>query len=288
MKSYTVVTDPGIDDTVALVLLWRLASDVSHTLVSTFGNVPEHHTADTIAKFIARIAPHWSWMHGATEPIQPLEHSWPTYFHGEDGLWGVKPAAAIGVEHNPHSEIYKDVISLGPMTSVWNIAQKYSLRSLVVMGGAFSVLGNETQYAETNIAFDSDAAAAVFGMKNEMPITTIPLDVTKKIYWTKHDVMRIPESTLWGRWVKKFLLIWFEKYGDPHGVPFDLHDPVAVYAAVFPDAFVWLHANVTIITKGKERGRTQAGSINESSKIALGVKNAKKVAKDIFSLCFEI
>ena len=115
-KTYTIVSDPGVDDIIALLLLSKLSPAPTHMLVSTFGNAPEEYTARNAQEFVSFVAPHWFFARGPNNPIKPLEHPWPSYFHGPDGVCGIHPPAYLsGVTAQLDYKKASNVISLGPM-----------------------------------------------------------------------------------------------------------------------------------------------------------------------------
>lgn len=288
VKDYTVVTDPGIDDIVALVLLHKLAGGANTSLVASFGNAPEEKVAKNAEELIAFVAPQWRLMHGAKGPLSGvLEYPWPDYFHGPDGVWGVHPPvsdhAAQPLAEYPDTA---DVVSLAPMTDVYKLLQNGVLRSATVMGGAFGVAGNETQYAETNIAFDPDAAQHFFSECRDVDVRVVPLDVTRQVVWTRDKVEGIPETTPVNKWLKRLLLAWFDKYNHEKEDAFNLHDPLAVYLNFFPEKAVRETRGIEVVTHGKQRGRTIWSDTNPPCKTAVQLHDAQRISEDIFSLVF--
>jgi len=286
---FTIISDPGIDDLISLLLLNKLSPTLEHTLVSTFGNVPENHTSRNAQEFVAFAAPHWHFCYGAQEPLRPLERPWATYFHGPDGVWQVHPKVEISEVEDEKGGLLANshLISLGPMTVVYEVLDQRKVSAITIMGGALGVGGNETPYAETNIAFDPDAAAHFFDNCHGIDVKLVPLDVTKKVFWTKVMVSMIPEDEDYKIWAKKLLLAWFENYGDKKQQNFDLHDPLAIYSIFFPDRLEWRKDGVRVITKGKKRGQTVFDPANPECKTALGLQDPKAVANEIFNLIFK-
>lgn len=284
--SYTFVSDPGIDDSIALALFVKLSGKDPHTLVSTFGNVPGEYTQRNAREFIAFMAPHWKYHRGADAPVKPLEHPWPDYFHGPDGVWNIHQEVSIDSVVDSPMPNDTQMISVGPMTDVYNAFLQRKYTELVVMGGAFNVPGNETPYAETNIAFDPDAAAYVFAHCQDMDVKILPLDVTKKVFWTKEKIQTIPETNEKNRWAKKLLSAWFANYGDQHSMNFDLHDPLAVYAIFFPENITWTQSGVEVITEGEKRGQTVLNAAHPVCNVALSIAEPQKVADHIFDIIF--
>jgi purine nucleosidase len=289
MHSYTIVTDPGVDDLIAFLLLSKLTKE-PQTLVSTYGNVPLEHTARNAEEFIAFQAPHWSHFRGASEPIHPpLRYPWPKYYHGPDGAWGVHPDVSIDdVKQLSALPSAIHVISVSPMTNTLQLAQLGNIQRLTIMGGAFNVPGNETPLAETNVIFDADASAETLKACVGADIQFIPLDVTNKVFWTRDQVEAIPESTPQGRWAKQLLLAWFAGYGDAKSAPFYLYDVLAVYSEFFPDRLTWQHDGVQIHTEGEKRGQTVFSATGVKCSVAVDAHNGAAIAQHMFELMFGI
>lgn len=286
METYTIISDPGVDDIIALLLLSKL-SPAHHLLISTFGNAPEIHTAQNAKEFISFIAPDWLYASGAKKPLKPLEHQWPAYFHGHDGVCGVHPD--INTSHTKGQVVpylARNVISLGPLTEVCHLLQKEKIENIMIMGGAINVPGNETAYAETNIAFDPDGAAQVFASCSNIDVKIVPLDVTKQVFWTKEDILQIPENKAYKIWIKKMFLSWLENYGGKRETVFHLHDPLAIYAIFFPDSLGWLTSGIQVVTTGEKRGQMILSKDNPPCKTALKVHNPLDISQRIFEMIF--
>ncbi|MDO9231733.1 MAG: nucleoside hydrolase [bacterium] len=290
--AYTIISDPGVDDILALLLLKKLSPASKNTLISTFGNVPEKYTAQNAKEFIQNFAPNWNFMSGSKSPLKTLEHPWPTYFHGSDGIWNTHSknllASKEKIKQLKKYPKNSHIISLGPTTDVFKLSQEVSLKEITLMGGAFDVSGNETSYAETNIAFDPDATLRIFNSLGKTNIKIIPLDVTKKVFWNFEKIEKIPEFNESYRWVKNILLAWFENYGLKNNMPFDLHDPLAIYAMFFPNDLVWEKTSVKIITQGEKRGQTKKIQNKLGNcEVAIGLKkDDTEIADDIFNMLF--
>lgn len=290
MKNLTVISDPGIDDLIALVLLKKLEAKTNTCLVSTFGNATESITAQNAKEFISFVSPQWQLMHGSSMPMNnKIEHPWPDYFHGPDGVWGIHPEVNISkiksIEVYPKNE---NVISLATLTDVNKLYKNNGFKNITIMGGAFLVEGNETQFAETNIAFDPDSAHDFFeNFSSNVRIKVVPLDVTRKVYWTLDQVLKIPESGKVNKWIKNLLLIWFDKYDHDKEKDFNLHDPLAVYLSFFPDKAKWFSSGVEVEIDGIKRGQTVFCDSNTSCEIALDLYKPNNISDDIFSIVFE-
>jgi inosine-uridine nucleoside N-ribohydrolase len=288
MKSYTITTDPGIDDLVALLLLAKLTPGAHHCLVSSFGNAPINVIGRNAREFISFAAPQWSYYEGASTPLcGKVEHPWPDYFHGPDAVWGVHPKIARGkvkpISFYPSNDT---LISLCPMTEAYNLLKDGKLKEAIIMGGAMTISGNETLHAETNIAFDPDAAANFFATCNGIDVKLVPLDVTRKVFWSIKMVKNIPETSDQSVWIKQMLLAWFKNYNHDKEKDFNLHDPLTVYLAFFPEKAIWKKSGIKVITEGKMRGKTQFDGNNTPCEIAMELIDPTEIATNIFRLLF--
>lgn len=287
MKNFTVISDPGIDDLIALALLYKLAPKASHCLISSFGNAPENITAQNAKEFISLVAPYWKFVHGAVKPVRKLEHPWPDYFHGPNGVWGTHLRTDIeNIKEMSNYPDNKDVISLAPMTVAYQLLNDDKIKEITIMGGAFNEEGNETKYAETNIAFDPESAYYFFNKCKEIEVRVVPLNVTRKVFWTKKEVSNIPEVNGINMWLKNLLITWFEKYNHQREENFNLHDPLAVFLTFFPGEAKWLKSGIKVKIKSQKRGETCFDRKNPVCKIALDLIKPSAVSKKLFGLVF--
>lgn len=288
MKKFTIVSDPGIDDLVGLVLMYKLNPNLNNCLVSSFGNGAHEITSRNAKEFIAFVANNWLYVDGAQLPLSgTVERPWPDYFHGPDGVWGVHPDvktdSVIDQKVIPKN---KDIISLSPMSDTLALLKEEKNKNFIAMAGAFNVEGNETKYAETNVAFDPDAAAEFFRNCSNSNVKVVPLDVTRKVFWSLEKVKSVPESNKINKWLKELLLAWFEKYNHEREKSFNLHDPLAVYLAFSPEHAKWTKSGVEVIEKGEQRGRTIFSKENPECQIALDLINSAEISDHIFQIIF--
>ncbi len=191
MRKIWVDTDPGVDDTVAIAMLFG-AEDVDIIgLSSIFGNVTVDLTTKNAKLLLeAQGRTDIPVARGAYYPLYiPLDTS--PFVHGDNGLGNMPlteptipespltaPQAIINaIMENPHEII---LMPIGPLT---NIALAYLMepriaelvKEVVIMGGAVHVPGNITPVAEANFFHDPHAAQIV--IKAGWPITLAGLDV---------------------------------------------------------------------------------------------------------------
>ena len=286
---FSVITDPGVDDLIALTLLSKLSKN-NNSIISTFGNVSLKFTDKNTKEFILLVAPEWSYFKGAELPLLgKIQTPWADSYHGHDGTWSVHPQRSnhkvklqTGYPEN------KNVISLAPLTDLTKIHSQINLESVTIMGGSFDVTGNETQCSEFNIAADPESANNFFQSDKNLNIKVVPLDITHKVNWTQSQVNNIPETSKVNIWLKRLLLAWFKHHQPQSKEVFELYDPLAVYLAFFPDKAKWSNGNVSVILNGSERGKTVfKRNSNSTCKVALDLNDASRIEQEIFKIIFE-
>lgn len=288
LDKWTIITDPGVDDLIALVLLNKLSRNKSHSLIATFGNVALEFTDQNTREFISLVTPHWSYFKGSELPISGKRTiAWGDSFHGQDGTWGVhignhqKVKSLRGYPNN------KNIISLGPLTDLVKLQENLSLESVTIMGGVFNARGNETEYSEFNIASDPESAYSFFNHAGNTRVKIVPLDVANKVRWSLKQVKSIPESNKVNIWLKKLLVTWFSNYKNGKADYFELFDPLTVYLHFNSEKALWKKSGIMVRLKGREKGRTVFSDRNSQCEIALDIYDKTNVANQIFKLLFQ-
>jgi purine nucleosidase len=264
--------DTGTDD--ALALAYAVASpSIDLVAVTTVaGNVDvEKTTANTLSVL--------DWLGGRDVPVhrgasRPLVrlHQDASYFHDEGGLGGAqlrRSTRSIGADRGPAALIRLarqhpgtlTLVALGPLTNVaiaLNVepALPELLKSVVVMGGAYTVPGNTTPAAEFNILVDPEAAEQVFSAPFSN-LTAVGLDVTERVALTRDDwdatnaADLLPASASLLREVGRFA---FSQLGRDR---FSLHDPLAVAVAADPTLIDVRELAIAVDVVEPDRGRTR-------------------------------
>jgi len=202
MKKKAIIDcDVGVDDALALILAFHSPDLHIKAVTGVNGNVPVDTVFLNIQKVLSLIQP-------ANRPIiargagQPLRGKaiYAPSVHGEDGLGGIKIEKREGSESwqifpGPADELFTHLarqspdeltlIAIGPLTNLALGLQKDAvgmkkLRRVVIMGGAVRTRGNITPFAEFNFFIDPLAVAGVFA--SGLPITLVPLDVTRQVF----------------------------------------------------------------------------------------------------------
>jgi inosine-uridine nucleoside N-ribohydrolase len=130
------------------------------------------------------------------------------------------------------------------------------VKAVVIMGGAVAVPGNVSAVAEFNVFVDPDSARVV--LASGLPVTLVPLDVTRAVVWSAAAIERIGSPR--GR-VGQFALD-LARAALRLGAPRDeagvvMHDPLAVGIALDPSLAETAVMPITVETRGRvTRGMT--------------------------------
>lgn len=170
--------------------------------------------------------------------------------HGADGLGGV-PLPAPQITPQPGAVDWiattleaqdpgtVDLFTLGPLTNLAHLLENHPqstrrLRRVIAMGGAVDERGNVGPRAEFNIAADPEAAARVFAA--DLPLTLIPLDVTRRVRASTSDTAALAQARdADARTVGALIDAYFLTTDGGDSRP--LHDPCVMLFAESPALF---------------------------------------------------
>lgn len=198
-----LLADPGIDTAFAVATaLCDPQLDVIGLLASP-GNVDSEQSTQNCFVLIDQFdPPRWPRV-GAALPIKYDEDG--TSLHGPGGLGGLRfPTVQL---HSPISsdklllELVREhpkeaaLIVLGPLTTLAIAIERHPeiielLDRVVCVGGVWREHGNAGPVSEFHFALDPAAAKYVLGCK--LPITLIPLDVTRRLILSPTDLLSHP------------------------------------------------------------------------------------------------
>ena len=208
-RQVIIDTDPGVDDSFAILLALRSPDIKVDAMTIVFGNV----TVDIgtqVALRLVEVANRTDIpiARGAEGPLTrrfQMQNA-----HGPDGMLGKAntfPDPKTQPVTTPAVELMRDLIrknpgkiSLIPVGPLTNVAMLLRLDpeiakmipQIVLMGGSISG-GNMTPAAESNIWHDPEAAQIVF--HSGIPITMIGLDVTRKMEFKDKYVRELEASS---------------------------------------------------------------------------------------------
>jgi inosine-uridine nucleoside N-ribohydrolase len=195
MKKVWIDTDPGIDDTLAIAMLFEADDQIAVMGVSSvFGNAGVEQTTKNLKLILEKADKNdVTIAKGAHQPlVVPLDTS--PYVHGDNGMGNMllpepeiketsmrAPQAMIDVVLANPGEI--TLLLIGPLTNaaiavILEPAVANAVKEVVIMGGAVYCPGNITPAAEANFFHDPHAAQIV--MNAGWKITLAPLDVNNQ------------------------------------------------------------------------------------------------------------
>jgi purine nucleosidase len=293
-KRIIIDTDPGIDDSCAILLALASPEIQLEGLTVAHGNCSaEQGTINALSVLELAQAGHIPVYRGCDLPlVQPSLLAPET--HGNTGLGYAKlsaPQSRPQVQKGSDYLIEKIMSSPGEITLVCiapltNIALAIrqepriveNVKEVFIMGGAIRHEGNTTALAEFNTYVDPHAAHIVF--HSGMPITFTPLDVTYQCILTKQDVERllkisspitkfIADST-------RFYIEFHDEYQKIDGCV--INDPMTLALTFMPELCDYQELYVDVdLSGGVSMGKTFADFFHltkkpANMKVALGVR----------------
>lgn len=205
-KRVIIDTDPGIDDTAALLFAFGSPELEVEALTTIFGNVSlEQCTRNALTILQAANRPDIPVYQGVSRSFGLGEPPYAPHIHGSDGL-GDTSLPMPDIEPQPTNAVFEIVrrvldspgeitfVALGRLTNLAlaiNVAPRIaeSLNEVIVMGGAVTVPGNATPVATANIWGDPQAADVVY--HSGARIVQIGLDVCREVEFSPEQLKRV-------------------------------------------------------------------------------------------------
>lgn len=286
-------TDPGIDDAVAILFALNSGLFDIRGITTVAGNLGIETTTRNAGRILA--------LAGRIDiPVipgaeRPLSRKGPSSIdvHGDDGLGGVpfpEPGAAPLARDamswmaelltaEPAGTI--DILALGPLTNIARLTRQAPdaarrMRRLIAMGGAVDEPGNVGPRAEFNIAADPEAAGIV--LSAGLPLTLIPLDVTRKVradlaWCTELETAGPAGAAAAAALVKAYFQSTQGKESRP------LHDPCVMLLAARPDLFSCRNMPLAVDTDdGPDRGALTRDPSRPEIQVAMQVQAGEALA----------
>ena len=274
-KRIIIDTDPGIDDSLAILLALASPEIQLEGLTVVHGNCStEQGVTNALSVLELAGANHIPVAHGCDLPlVQPSLLAPET--HGNKGLGYAqlpgpqsRPIVQKGCDFliekimsNP-GEI--TLVAVGPLTNVALAIRQEprivgAVKEVFIMGGAMRHEGNTTPLAEFNTYVDPHAAHIVY--HSGLPITLTPLDVTYQCILLSEDVARLQEikSPIPGfiADATQFYMEFHDEYQGIQGCV--INDPLTLALTFTPDLCNYEEYYVDVdISGGVSMGKTFA------------------------------
>lgn len=293
-KRIILDTDPGIDDSLAILLALASPEIRLEGLSVVHGNSStEQGTINALSVLEMARAGHIPIYKGCELPlVQPSLLAPET--HGDQGIGYAKLPAPLGrpqvqngidflIEKIMSSPGEITVVAIGPLTNIALAIRQEpriveNVREVFIMGGALRHEGNTTMLAEFNTYVDPHAAHIVF--HSGMPITLTPLDVTYQCVFTKQDVERLLKIdsaiTIFIADSTRFYMEFHDEYQKIDGCV--INDPMTLALTFMPEICDYQDLFVDVdLSGGVSMGNTFADFYHMTKqpanmKVALGVR----------------
>jgi inosine-uridine nucleoside N-ribohydrolase len=259
-----LVTDPGLDGAFAVaVALLDPDLDVLG-LGASAGNVPADQATRNVQTLVEQMdPPRWPRLGAAL----PVEYDFDaTNLHGANGLGGVDfPCARL---HHPHpsDKLVSDLVRqhpkevtllvLGPATVLARALDRDPdlaglLRRVVMLGGTWHEPGDAGPVSEFHFACDPASARQV--LRSGVPVTLVPLDVTRKIVFSPGELLRLPAAdSRAAAFLRRILPPGISATAGLYGTEgFYPQDVLGVVAVARPEALTTRAAYVDVETRGE-------------------------------------
>ncbi|RDI38481.1 nucleoside hydrolase [Falsibacillus pallidus] len=267
-------TDPGIDDSIAIMYALLHPGIKLVGIVSSYGNMSKKDATKNIA-YLLHLAGKTDipLIGGATRPLSGKIPKYYPEIHGEEGLGPISPPDYIKGDLLNFSQVF-DIIEKHPDLTIVDVGRSTSLATAIVlsseqigkikqfhiMGGAFLTPGNVTEYAEAN--FYGDPIAVNLFLANYKNITIVPLNATNKGIITKEIAQYIVQNA--NNQLVSILQPIIDYYIDAYkklvpgiqGAP--LHDVVTLFLLMNPGMGSSISRDVNIERDDKSRGQSIA------------------------------
>ena len=293
-KRIILDTDPGIDDSLAILLALASPEISLEGLSVVHGNSStQQGTINALSVLELAKASHIPVYQGCDLPlVQPSLLAPET--HGEQGIGYAKLSAPLGqpkvqkgsdylIEKIMSSPGEITLVAIGPLTNIALAIRQEpriveNVKEVFVMGGAIRHEGNTTPLAEFNTYVDPHAAHIVF--HSGMPITLTPLDVTYQCVFLKDDLNRLLKIdspiTKFIADATRFYMEFHDEYQSIEGCV--INDPMTLALTFMPEICDYQELYVDVdLSGGVSMGNTFADFYKMTKKpanmkVALGVR----------------
>lgn len=293
MKNIIIDVDTGIDDALAIILAAKLCKEDVLGITVCGGNVKlEEATENTlrIAGLIGWNVPVYA---GASKSITGSEFVHAYDYHGTNGICDVSLPAPTGSKANEEASDFiarmarerkVNIICLAAPTNIARAIAKNpkvaeNIEKIYLMGGAFNVPGNQTEYAEYNFFQDPKAVETI--LQNAKDVYIVPLDVTNRCLVSDSSLKNLGQGAVI-RFVSEAVENWYRFFGYPKKRSFELYDPLTLAAAVTGEYLSFKEDMVGIHVSGLREGEVFSGG-KYAARVAFDI-SADKFNKAFFSL----
>lgn len=279
-------TDPGIDDTLALLLALRSPELDVRGIAVTYGNTTVEQAFRNCVEILRRVGRRLTLAVSARRPLKrALAVALET--HGATGLGDapVPPAGVILDFVKPLDRLLADqvepvtLVTLGPVTGLALALRRdaslvrRTVKRHVAMIGNLRAAGNTTRYSEFNAWCDPEALAEV--LRAELPTELVGLDVTRKLLLAGHEIDRLGRSDdQLERWLHAALRFYLDFHRQQEKLDgCVINDVLPIAELLAPGTLSFEPLRVVVdLEDGEPRGRTRVDPNGARVRMATGVQ----------------
>jgi len=265
--------DPGIDDSIALILAIESSEFEILGITTVFGNSSLEQATKNALRIVELSNQDISVYKGAKIPLNISPSAPPSFVHGDDGLGNTQqPNPKLHSADKSASQFIVDmiksypgevtIIAIGRLT---NLADAIKLdpsicknvKQIVLMGGALYVPGNVSPVTEANIGGDPHAADLV--LTAPWKVTMIPLDVTTKVKMNDDLLSLVKKgNSQYGEFIFDISRFYMDFYKNENKLEggFYVHDPSAIMYLIKPSLFEMKKGPIRVVCDGIAIGQT--------------------------------
>jgi inosine-uridine nucleoside N-ribohydrolase len=304
-KPILIDTDMGVDDAVAITLALCAPELTLVGMTSVGGNVPLEQATRNMGRLLTALElERWPALaRGLDQEGDGLEHA--LHVHGPDGMGGLDLPDAEAVEIGDFRELYErliiehgdalTIIAIGPLTNLAALRRDRPdllarVGQIIVMGGAIWCPGNVTPHAEFNFYRDPQAAADVLG--DGLPVTVVPLDVTRQVAMDESHIAHLSRSgTRAGDLLARMIRFPMEQASEESAPgQFLVHDALTVGGMLWPQLFMRSRMGLSVTIDGEQAGRCRPLVARDKSRqlsVIISVQVGEFVENLMETLCHE-
>ena len=266
MKKIIIDADPGIDDSIAIMLAAKLKEYEILGISLVSGNVHVEKGRKNVLRLMKFLQEDFKIYMGSGDPLcKEFINAEDT--HGEDGLGETyldyeekeNSGDAIDFLIDEAKKGSLTIFALGPLTNIARAIERdrdaFKDTRIVVMGGNFRSHGNMSPVAEFNFYVDPEAADYVIKNAPRM-IEIVPLDVTREFVLTPSILSYIKRLNLeMGNFIEKITNFYMDFHWEYEKIIGSvINDPLTILLERNPDLFYGRTYNAECITDGPARG----------------------------------
>ncbi|MCS6975463.1 MAG: nucleoside hydrolase [Gemmatales bacterium] len=259
-----LVTDMGIDGAfAATVALYDSRFDVL-ALCASAGNIPAEQATRNVQIFVENVdPPKWPRV-GEAVPVKFTLDA--RELHGPTGFGHAEFQCAQLHHHHPADKLLVDLVHqepaevtlvvLGPCTTVARALDRDGefqrlVKQMVIVGGTWHEPGDAGPVSEFHFTCDPEAARQV--LRASVPITVLPLDVTRHALFSPTELADLPCGQSRGcRFLRRIAPFGVQASAQHLGIEgFFLRDLLGIVFLAVPQAFKTRPVHVDVETRGE-------------------------------------